>query len=76
MQRFCKEVVTRKALRHPNVLPLLGITMTEDPTRFVMVSEWMENGSINKFVKTHPDVDRLKLVRLSFRVLTPVLTPV
>ena len=72
MQRFCKEVVTWKALCHPNVLPLLGVTMTEDPTRFVMVSEWMENGDINRFVKAHPDMDRLQLVRFSFRVLTPV----
>ena len=35
--------------------------------RFVMVSEWMENGNINEFVKTHRNVDRIKLVRLRFR---------
>lgn len=29
-----------------------------------MVSEWMINGSIDQFVKTNPDVDRLELVRL------------
>ena len=51
------------ALRHPNVLPLLGVTMSEN--RFVMVSEWMENGNINRFVKMHTDVDRLELVCLS-----------
>ena len=56
-----------KGLRHPNVLPLLGVTMTKN--RFAMVSEWMENGSIYGFVKTHPDADRLKLVCLSFEVL-------
>jgi len=27
-----------------------------------MVSEWMVNGSISKFVKVHADADRLKLV--------------
>ena len=32
--------------------------------QFVMVSEWMENGNINQFVKAHADADRLKLVRL------------
>ena len=57
-------------LRHPNVLPLLGVTMTEN--RFVMVSEWMDNGSINVFVKAHPDMNRLKLVRFSFKV--PIFT--
>jgi len=63
-QRFCKEVMIWKSLDHPNVLPLLGVTMTWN--RFVMVSEWMENGNINSFVKAHPDTNRLKLVRFSF----------
>ena len=66
-QTFCREVVTWKTLCHPNVLPLLGATMTED--RFVMVSEWMTNGSINEFVKAHLDADRLKLVRIPFESL-------
>lgn len=60
VQRFCKEVVTWKTLRHPNVLPLIGVTMTE--TRFAMISEWMASGNINKFVEAHPHVDRLELV--------------
>jgi len=55
--------VVWKALHHPNVLPLLGVTMTED--RFVMVSEWMGNGNINEFVKENLDTDRLGLVRSS-----------
>ena len=58
---FCKEVVTWNALRHPNVLPLLGVTMSKN--RFVMVSEWMERGNINEFVKVETKVDRLGLVR-------------
>ena len=49
-----------KALRHPNILPLVGVTMTE--TQFAMVSEWMANGNVNEFVKAHPDADRLGLV--------------
>ncbi|KAF9645422.1 kinase-like protein [Thelephora ganbajun] len=55
-RRFCKEVVMWNTLRHPNVLPLMGVTMTEN--QFVMVSEWMENGSINMYVKAHTDVNR------------------
>ena len=42
--------MTWKALRHPNVLPLVGVTMTD--SRFGMVSEWMTNGNINEFVRT------------------------
>lgn len=67
VQRFCREVAIWKALRHPNVLTLVGVMMSED--RLVMVSEWMENGNINDFVKAHPDVNRLELVRFSFGVL-------
>ena len=49
-----------KALRHPNILPLMGVIMTE--TDFAMVSEWMPNGNINQFVKEHPDANRFELV--------------
>jgi len=52
--------------RHPNLLPLLGVMMTEDPSRFVMVSEWMENRNFNTIVKAHPDAScRLRLVCFS-----------
>ena len=57
---FCKEVVTWKSLRHPNVLPLLGVSMNK--TQFAMASEWMVNGDINKFVKASRDVNRFELV--------------
>ena len=52
--------MTWNTLNHPNVLPLLGVTM--DDQQFVMVSEWMENGNINEFIKAHWDVDRFELV--------------
>ena len=53
-----------RALRHPNVLRLLGVTVSE--TRFAMVSKWMVRGSIDEFVKADINADRLRLVRLSF----------
>ena len=53
-----------KSLRHPNVLPLLGATMSEG--RLVMVSEWMANGDINAFVKANINADRLELVCFFF----------
>ena len=52
--------MTWKSLRHENVLPLVGVTMSEN--RFEMVSEWMPNGSINEFVKVHKGVNRFELV--------------
>ena len=69
VQRFCKEVVMWKFLRHPNVLPLIGVTMSE--TRFVMISDWMVNGKITNFVKARPDVNRHGLVGSSPGVLLP-----
>ena len=63
--------MTWKALRHPNVLPLIGVSMSE--TQFAMVSDWMVNGNINIFVKTHPNVNRIELVNGSSRVLLSLL---
>ena len=31
-------------------------------SQFAMVSEWMANGNINEFLKTHRDANRFKLV--------------
>jgi serine/threonine protein kinase len=67
-QRFCREAVAWKHLRHPNVLSLLGVTVSE--RRFAMVSKWMEHGNINEFVEKDPRVNRTELVRHS-----PMLTP-
>ncbi|KAF9780863.1 kinase-like domain-containing protein [Thelephora terrestris] len=59
-RRFCKEFITWKSLRHQNVLPLLGVIMSEN--RFAMVSKWMPNGDINQFVKAHEGVNRFELL--------------
>ena len=39
--------------------------MTE--SEFAMVSEWMSNGSISEFVKTHQGANRFELVSLPFK---------
>ena len=49
-----------KALRHPNVLPLLGVTMSKN--HFAMASEWMDNRNVNEFIKVHRDANRFELV--------------
>lgn len=64
-QGFCREVVAWKHLRHPNILPLLGVTVSEN--RFAMVSEWMDNGNINEFVRKDHDANRTALVRANIR---------
>jgi len=61
LQGFCREGITWKHLRHPNILPLLGVTLNKH--RFALVSEWMEHGNINEFVKRNRDMNRTELVR-------------
>ena len=57
--------MTWKTLRHPNVLSLIGVTMSE--TQFAMISDWMVSGNLGEFVKAHPDANRLELVGFLFR---------
>ena len=68
-QRFCREGVAWKHLRHPNILPLLGVTINE--YQFAMVSEWMENGDINRFVESDRHVNRTELVRRHLTLQEP-----
>ena len=70
MQKFYKEVIGWKSIRHPNLVPFLGVLKDRTQFRFAMVSEWMPNGNINEFVKAHRDVNRFKLVR-SFCAFLP-----
>ena len=65
--------MTWNILRHPNVLPLLGVSMGDN--QLAMVSEWMDYGNINEFVKTHWDANRFELVRSHFHRL-PQLSPI
>lgn len=69
VQMFYKETVVWKSLSHPNVLPLLGVPKDRSQLKFVMVSEWMANGDIGEFVKTHRDANRFKLVRFLYGAL-------
>ena len=59
-QRLYKQVVLWKSLRHPNVLQLVGVTMSDGHS--AIVSEWMTNGDVNEYVKTHRDANRFELV--------------
>jgi len=59
LQMFCKEAAMWKHLDHPNILPLLGVTLS----RHQLISNWMPGGNLLKYVRTNPDTDRFKLVR-------------
>lgn len=52
-----------KHLHHPNILPLLGATMHNN--RLCLVSEWMDQGNVNDYLKPREraEVNRIKLIR-------------
>ena len=60
---FYGEAVVWKRLRHPNVVPFLGITTA--PLQFVSV--WMPNGTLTEYVNVKPQVDRISIVSISSR---------
>ncbi|KAF9784423.1 kinase-like domain-containing protein [Thelephora terrestris] len=60
LQEFCREAVAWRHLRHPNILPLLGVDLKQH--RLSMVSEWMHQGNINEYVQRHGGVNRLQLL--------------
>ncbi|KAF9651759.1 kinase-like protein [Thelephora ganbajun] len=61
-RRLCQEVVVWKHLSHPNILPLLGVSVSTDPHCFRILSEWMPNGNVMQYARSNPEVDRLQLL--------------
>ncbi|KAF8682652.1 Protein tyrosine kinase [Rhizoctonia solani] len=45
--------------KHPNVLELMGVTQHRG--HLAMVSPWMENGDLTRFLAQHPYIDRYNL---------------
>ena len=50
-----------KRLRHENVVSFIGVTTKP----LQIVSEWMPNGTLTKYVEQNPGADRIGLVSLS-----------
>ena len=62
IQRLCREVVGWKHLSHPNVLPLIGISVLANPRCFLILTEWMPNGNVMQYARSNPRANRLRLV--------------
>ncbi|KAG8711022.1 hypothetical protein FRC11_003824, partial [Ceratobasidium sp. 423] len=54
-----RELYIWSKCKHPNVLELIGVTQHRN--QIAMVSPWMENGDLTRFLHTHPEVDRYSL---------------
>ena len=57
-----------KRLKHPNIVPFIGVT--RNPMQFV--SEWMSNGTLRDYVNENPDANKIGLVS-SLSVTTALL---
>ncbi|KAF9650992.1 kinase-like protein [Thelephora ganbajun] len=55
---FYREAVMWKRLAHPNIVPLLGITL--EPLQ--LISTWMPGGELKEYITHHLDTDRLSLL--------------
>lgn len=49
-----------KRLEHPNIVPLLGVTISP----LQLVSVWMPGGELVEYIERNPSADRLSLVGL------------
>jgi len=54
------EVGIWSKLRHPNILPFYGASHTANPP--FLVSAFMENGNLVRYLRNNPDANRVKLV--------------
>lgn len=70
-QAFHQVVVVWKHLAHPNIVPLLGATI--DPPQ--LISDWMSSGNLMEYITSHPDADRIGLVRIPSTASYDGLTP-
>ena len=61
-QKFFREAVAWRHLRHPNILPLLGVNLDLEQHQLAMISDWMVHGNINEFVDRREEVNRVQLV--------------
>ena len=62
-QRLFQEIVVWRRLSHTNDLPVLGVSPKLFP--LCIITEWMIDGNIMDFTSKHPEVNRLRLVRLT-----------
>ena len=60
LQEFCREAIAWRHLRHPNILPLLGVNLTR--YQLAMISEWMDHGNVHEYVERYEGVNRVQLV--------------
>ncbi|CUA73319.1 Cyclin-dependent kinase G1 [Arabidopsis thaliana] [Rhizoctonia solani] len=59
LERVAHELYVWSQCRHQNVAELIGVARFRD--QLAMVSPWLENGDLNRFISRNPQVDRYAL---------------
>ncbi|KAJ4470808.1 kinase-like domain-containing protein [Lentinula aciculospora] len=54
-KRFCREALVWRQLKHPNILPLLGVNLELFLPSFCLISPWMENKDIITYSRQNPN---------------------
>lgn len=68
------EIRVWSRLIHPNILPFVGYALESEDCP-LLISGWMENGTVNKYVKSHPDCDTQQIVCLLYIAIIKLMTP-
>ncbi|KAJ3763368.1 kinase-like domain-containing protein, partial [Lentinula raphanica] len=61
-KQFCREALIWRQLKHPNILPLLGVQLDMFYPSFCLVSPWMANKDIITYLKKNPEHDFLTVL--------------
>ncbi|KAG8796124.1 hypothetical protein FRC12_004321 [Ceratobasidium sp. 428] len=59
VKHAARELYYWSKLKHKNVLELLGFAMFQE--QLAMISPWMEHGTLDEYIRKHPQVDRWSL---------------
>ncbi|KAJ7868356.1 hypothetical protein B0H14DRAFT_3132679 [Mycena olivaceomarginata] len=66
LRKFAKEALVWHYLRHPNIVPFIGVDATTFPTPMMaMVSSWMSQGSILKYMGEKSPTSRYAITLLN-----------
>ncbi|KAF9260340.1 hypothetical protein L218DRAFT_872693 [Marasmius fiardii PR-910] len=71
-QEFIREAVVWRQMKHPNLLPFLGIYHLEHNQQLCLISPWMEKGNLIEYLRSTPrkDVEHYTLV---FDLIPPLV---
>ncbi|KAJ7141696.1 kinase-like domain-containing protein [Mycena crocata] len=62
-RKFYREALVWKRLRHSYIVPLIGIDTESFPSSFCMVSPWMKNGTVIKYLTGIGEANRRNTIR-------------